>query len=60
MRAFCQTQTRRRTPLSGPTRDLSAGVGSSQWETVADEETRSRAMEIMGAEMLRLGYVDGL
>lgn len=53
---FCEQQARERTPLSGPTRDLS-DAGASEWGTVLDTGQRERSLELIGAELRELGYL---
>jgi protein-tyrosine sulfotransferase len=53
--AFCAEQVEERTPLSGPTRDLS-DAGRSEWSLVLDAQQQARSMELIGAELRALGY----
>ena len=53
---FCEAQQRERTPLSGPTRDLSKGPQSSDWESLLSVEERRQSLELLGANLVRFGY----
>ena len=54
---FCERQQQERTPVSGPTRDLSGGAGGSDWEPVmATEGERARSLELLGDNLVRFGY----
>jgi hypothetical protein len=53
--AFCEEQARERTPLSGPTRDLS-DARASEWSTVLDGEQQEQSLRMIGPELRELGY----
>jgi hypothetical protein len=55
--SFCEAQQRERTPLSGPTRDLSKGAGESDWHSVFTAEERRRSLELLGENLVRFGYL---
>lgn len=52
---FCEEQARERTPLSGPTRDLT-DAGRSEWSEVLDEAQRAESMKLIGDRLRALGY----
>jgi hypothetical protein len=52
---FCEQQAMERTPLSGPTRDLT-DAGRSEWAQVLDAVQQARSMELIGDELRALGY----
>ena len=54
--AFCQAEQAERTPLSGPTRDLEAGIGASEWSRVFSLAEQVRSLELLGAHLVRYGY----
>jgi len=53
---FIEQQQVGRTPLSGPTRDLSTMIGSD-WEEVVGQERLARSRELLGPSLQRLGYL---
>jgi hypothetical protein len=53
--AFCLSQQKERTPLSGPTRDL-ADVGQSDWDTVLSRDEQRASLELIGDHLVRYGY----
>ncbi len=53
---FCEEQQRERTPLSGPTRDLSKGPQSSDWDSVFSLDERRQSLELLGSNLVRFGY----
>jgi hypothetical protein len=54
---FCERQREQRTPLSGPTRDLSKGAQASDWETVVSEQgRRDESLDLLRENLLRFGY----
>jgi Sulfotransferase family len=54
---FCERESRQRTPVSGPTRDLDQGAGRSEWETVmGDEDQRRRSLDVLRESLVRFGY----
>lgn len=57
--AFCRQQRHERTPLSGPTRDLSAGgAAESSWSSVLTEEQQELSLALMRSTLLGLGYAE--
>jgi hypothetical protein len=54
--AFCEEQQRERTPVSGPTRDLSKGAETSEWDTVLSAEEQRRSLELLSENLVRFGY----
>jgi GT2 family glycosyltransferase len=54
---FCERQSGERTPMSGPTRDLSHGVEHSDWEDVLSaQERRDESLGLLRENLLRFGY----
>jgi hypothetical protein len=54
---FCERQREQRTPLSGPTRDLSRGAEQSDWETVMSElGRRAESLGLLRGNLVRFGY----
>jgi len=54
---FCEGQREERTPMQGPTRDLSHGVDQSDWETVVSEQgRRAESLELLRENLVRCGY----
>ena len=53
---FCQSQQDERTPFSGPTRDLAAGVSVSDWAAFLRPADQLSSLEILAAELIRGGY----
>jgi len=53
---FCRRQREKRTPLSGPTRDLSGDAAASDWGTVLTPEEQLRSLEILGRHLIQFGY----
>jgi protein-tyrosine sulfotransferase len=54
---FCEGQREKRTPMQGPTRDLSHGVDQSDWETVvAEEGRRAESLNLLRENLVRCGY----
>jgi GT2 family glycosyltransferase len=54
---FCERQQQERTPVSGPTRDLSAGVAGSDWEVVmTTSHEREKSLELLRDNLTRFGY----
>jgi hypothetical protein len=56
VRAFCESQAQQRTPLSGPTRDLS-DAGRSEWSQVLDGDDQARSLALIGDQLRQLGYL---
>jgi hypothetical protein len=55
---FCRAQQEARTPFSEPTRDLSVGIGRSEWATVLTKRQQRQSLELIGAHLVRYGYAD--
>jgi hypothetical protein len=53
---FCQRQREERTPLSGPTRDLSRGALDSDWAALLTPAEQVRSLELLGPYLVRYGY----
>jgi hypothetical protein len=53
---FCKAQQEERTPLSGPTRDLSVGAATSYWEELLAPDQRLFSLELLGGHLVRYGY----
>jgi hypothetical protein len=53
---FCEAQQEKRTPLSGPTRDLGSDVASSAWERLLAPDQRLCSLELLGEHLVRYGY----
>jgi hypothetical protein len=53
---WCQRQREQRTPLCKPTRDIVADVTSSDWATFMTTEQQMRSLELLGRELVALGY----
>jgi hypothetical protein len=54
---FCENQSRERTPMQGPTRDLSRGVEQSDWEEVVSEHGRKEdSLDLLRDNLVRFGY----
>ena len=54
---FCEAQRQERTPMSGPTRDLSQGVDRSDWEAVLSADGRlSESLDLLRDNLVRFGY----
>ena len=53
---FCQQQQAKRTPFSGPTRDLTADVKVSDWREFLSPEDQLRSLELLGPKLLSYGY----
>jgi hypothetical protein len=54
---FCESQREERTPLSGPTRDLSGGAERSDWERVVSEQgRRAESLDLLRENLSRFGY----
>lgn len=54
---FCEGQRQQRTPIQGPTRDLSQGADQSDWETVVSEgDRRAESLSLLRENLLRFGY----
>jgi GT2 family glycosyltransferase len=54
---FCERQRRQRTPMSGPTRDLSQGADRSDWEVVVSEnDRREESINLLRENLVRFGY----
>jgi hypothetical protein len=56
---FCHDQRERRTPLSGPTRDLAGGAAFSVWAEGLTPRQRQQSVEIAGEMLVRYGYETG-
>lgn len=54
--AFCEEQQVRRTPFSGPTRDLSANPAASEWSQVFTKPEQRRSLDWLGPQLISLGY----
>lgn len=54
---FCEAQRRERTPVSGPTRDLSQGADRSDWEEIVSAEGRlSESLTQLRENLVNFGY----
>jgi hypothetical protein len=53
---FCRRQRHERTPFSGPTRNLARGADVSDWEAVFTPHQRLESLELLGGELVALGY----
>ena len=53
---FCEMQRERRTPIQGPTRDLSQGADQSGYEMVMSEVFRSESLHLLRKNLVRFGY----
>jgi hypothetical protein len=53
---FCQKQMRERTPFCKPTRDINKDIRVSEWATVLTREQKLRSLELLGTELVALGY----
>jgi predicted SAM-dependent methyltransferase len=53
---FCAAQRRQRTPLSSPTRASIGDLSSSDWSTVFSPEERLRSLDLLGPQLVNLGY----
>jgi hypothetical protein len=56
VREFCEGQRAARTPFKEPTRDLSSGAAGSDWSDLFDAEQRAHSLDLIGPQLLRLGY----
>ena len=54
--AFCLSQQEERTPFKGPMRNLDDGIAASDWPRVFSQEEQARALELIGAPLVRYGY----
>ena len=55
--AFCRSQREARTPVSGPTRDLTLGAAVSDWSVQLTTEQQVRSLELLAPYLRRFGYV---
>jgi Sulfotransferase family len=54
---FCEAQRQQRTPMQGPTRDLSRGADRSEWESVVSEAgRRPESLALLRENLVRFGY----
>jgi hypothetical protein len=53
---FCREQTKRRTPLSNPTRNLGRDASASEWADLLAPDQRQRSLDILAECLVRLGY----
>ena len=53
---FCAAQRQRRTPLSSPTRESIGDPASSDWATVFSHEEQVRSLDLLGPQLVNLGY----
>jgi hypothetical protein len=53
---WCERQREQRTPLCRPTRDIVADVTSSDWSTFLSPDLQLRSLELLGRELVDLGY----
>jgi hypothetical protein len=54
---FCESQRQRRSPLSGPTRDLSQGANRTDWEAVVSAGgRRTESLDRLRENLVRFGY----
>jgi hypothetical protein len=54
--AFCRSQQQQRTPFKEPMRDLEHGIAASDWPQVFTPAEQARALELIGAPLVRFGY----
>jgi hypothetical protein len=57
--AFCRSQQEERTPLSGPTRDLSTGAENSDWERALTPREQQVSLDLIGDHLVKYGYETG-
>lgn len=53
---FCQKQMRKRTPFCEPSRDISKDIRLSEWATLLTPEQKLRSLDLLGVELVALGY----
>ncbi len=53
---YCRRQRERRMPLCHPTRDIVADVTRSDWGVFMDPHQQVRSLELLGPDLVRLGY----